>query len=227
MPMESYDIEHAESGGADFRYDMSYVHYPTAAQEGVMTGLGYQGYEWVHPSEGSAVTRNLYPVPEHMDSQYSPYLGYPSPQPTDPMLSPSNYFHHGYGSTVGHIGYPRSEHMFTPIPSCSSDGSPTENRQASGGKPKRKRVQTVVQRKAANIRERRRMFHLNEAFDELRKRLPAFNYEKRLSRIETLRLAMTYISFMQGLSEGKDPDEVKLLRYKRSDDYDDSASSDC
>lgn len=54
------------------------------------------------------------------------------------------------------------------------------------------------------------MFHLNEAFDELRKRLPAFNYEKRLSRIETLRLAMTYISFMKEVSVGHDPKCIKL-----------------
>lgn len=78
------------------------------------------------------------------------------------------------------------------------------------GKPKRKRVQSHSQRKAANVRERRRMFHLNEAFDELRKRLPAFTYEKRLSRIETLRLAMTYISFMKEVSIGRDPKCVKL-----------------
>lgn len=61
---------------------------------------------------------------------------------------------------------------------------------------KRKRVATVAQRRAANIRERRRMFNLNEAFDKLRRKVPTFAYEKRLSRIETLRLAITYISFM-------------------------------
>ncbi|XP_061185687.1 transcription factor ATOH1-like [Saccostrea echinata] len=82
------------------------------------------------------------------------------------------------------------------------------------GKPKRKRVQSKSQRKAANVRERKRMFHLNTAFDDLRKRLPAFNYEKRLSRIETLKLAMTYISFMKEISEGEDPKNVKLKPYK-------------
>ena len=61
---------------------------------------------------------------------------------------------------------------------------------------KRKRVATIAQRRAANIRERRRMFNLNEAFDKLRRKVPTFAYEKRLSRIETLRLAITYISFM-------------------------------
>ncbi|XP_056374370.1 fer3-like protein [Hyla sarda] len=73
------------------------------------------------------------------------------------------------------------------------------------GRPKRKRVITYNQRQAANIRERKRMFNLNEAFDLLRKKVPTFAYEKRLSRIETLRLAIVYISFMTELlnSPGK------------------------
>ena len=79
-----------------------------------------------------------------------------------------------------------------------------------GGKPKRKRIATMAQRRAANIRERRRMFNLNEAFDLLRKKVPTFAYEKRLSRIETLRLAITYISFMAQLVDGKSPKETTL-----------------
>lgn len=71
----------------------------------------------------------------------------------------------------------------------------------SDGKRKRRRIITHEQRKAANIRERRRMFHLNEAFDQLRKRVPTFAYEKKLSRIETLKLAVTYIKFMGDLVE--------------------------
>ncbi|XP_072506331.1 fer3-like protein [Notamacropus eugenii] len=67
------------------------------------------------------------------------------------------------------------------------------------GRPKRKRVITLAQRQAANIRERKRMLNLNEAFDQLRKKVPTFAYEKRLSRIETLRLAIVYISFMTEL----------------------------
>ncbi|XP_039977964.1 neurogenic differentiation factor 2 [Xiphias gladius] len=68
-------------------------------------------------------------------------------------------------------------------------------------KSKRRRIITVVQRQAANVRERKRMFGLNEAFDELRTKVPTFAYEKRLSRIETLRLAIVYISFMTDLLE--------------------------
>ena len=86
----------------------------------------------------------------------------------------------------------------------------------ANGKPKRRRVATVQQRRAANIRERRRMFNLNESFDSLRKKVPTFAYEKRLSRIETLRLAITYISFLAELTEGKDPNDVKLVNMPKS-----------
>lgn len=80
--------------------------------------------------------------------------------------------------------------------SMNINGTPVPNK-----KPRR-RVATLAQRRAANIRERRRMFNLNEAFDKLRRKVPTFAYEKRLSRIETLRLAITYISFMAELLDG-------------------------
>ena len=79
---------------------------------------------------------------------------------------------------------------------CALAGSAHAGYSASS---KRRRNITIVQRKAANVRERKRMYGLNEAFDALRRKVPAFAYEKRLSRIDTLRLAMLYISFMSDL----------------------------
>ncbi|RVE66979.1 hypothetical protein OJAV_G00112580 [Oryzias javanicus] len=79
--------------------------------------------------------------------------------------------------------------------------TPRGFKRLSQGKSRRRRIITVVQRQAANVRERKRMFSLNEAFDELRRKVPTFAYEKRLSRIETLRLAIVYISFMTDLLE--------------------------
>ncbi|XP_044026940.1 fer3-like protein [Siniperca chuatsi] len=89
-----------------------------------------------------------------------------------------------------------NEHLVMGSPrydSCAADRHPN--------KSKRRRIITVVQRQAANVRERKRMFSLNEAFDELRRKVPTFAYEKRLSRIDTLRLAIVYISFMTDLLE--------------------------
>ncbi|KAL7640220.1 UNVERIFIED_CONTAM: hypothetical protein RMT77_009634 [Armadillidium vulgare] len=57
-----------------------------------------------------------------------------------------------------------------------------------------------VQRHAANIRERKRMLSsINSAFDELRTHVPTFPYEKRLSKIDTLRLAIAYIDLLREL----------------------------
>ncbi|XP_070566577.1 uncharacterized protein [Ptychodera flava] len=55
----------------------------------------------------------------------------------------------------------------------------------------------VVQRHAANIRERKRMMNINSGFEELRCHVPTFPYEKRLSKIDTLRLAIAYIALLR------------------------------
>lgn len=96
---------------------------------------------------------------------------------------------------VAHSAQLRTDHVAMGSPTCYSPGSHGHT------KTKRRRIITVVQRQAANVRERKRMFSLNEAFDELRRKVPTFAYEKRLSRIETLRLAIVYISFMTDLLE--------------------------
>ncbi|XP_053624338.1 T-cell acute lymphocytic leukemia protein 1 homolog isoform X3 [Plodia interpunctella] len=67
----------------------------------------------------------------------------------------------------------------------------TETEYQCGGSPYR------VQRAAANVRERRRMLSINSAFDELRVHVPTFPYEKRLSKIDTLRLAIAYIALLR------------------------------
>lgn len=96
-----------------------------------------------------------------------------------------------------------------------SDSSQSEEAVEKSGRVKRRRVQTPYQRKAANVRERRRMCTMNKAFEELRERLPAFDDEKKLSRIETLKLAMTYITFMKDLSDGQQASNVDLCQRQR------------
>ncbi|UYV60474.1 FERD3L [Cordylochernes scorpioides] len=117
--------------------------------------------------------------------------------PSLPWEGPAFHHHHHQASSFSTCG----EHR--PMPSAMGDvmwdsgsSSPSSHHARSPGAKPRRRVATVAQRRAANIRERRRMFNLNTAFDKLRKRVPTFAYEKRLSRIETLRLAIMYIAFM-------------------------------
>ncbi|XP_054267342.1 uncharacterized protein LOC128989473 [Macrosteles quadrilineatus] len=103
--------------------------------------------------------------------------------------------------------------------SCSASSTSS----VSPHKKTRRRVATMAQRRAANIRERRRMFNLNEAFDKLRRKVPTFAYEKRLSRIETLRLAITYISFMSELlnctEKVSDRDTSPLFQIQNQREY--------
>ncbi|CAD5122472.1 DgyrCDS10895 [Dimorphilus gyrociliatus] len=60
---------------------------------------------------------------------------------------------------------------------------------------------TIQTRQAANVRERRRMMSINSAFEELRVHVPTFPYEKRLSKIDTLKLAIAYIALLGDLLE--------------------------
>ncbi|NXO73870.1 ATOH7 protein, partial [Phainopepla nitens] len=56
------------------------------------------------------------------------------------------------------------------------------------------RMETAARRRlAANARERRRMQGLNTAFDRLRKVVPQWGQDKKLSKYETLQMALSYI----------------------------------
>ncbi|CAG2243600.1 helix-loop-helix protein 13-like [Mytilus galloprovincialis] len=67
------------------------------------------------------------------------------------------------------------------------------------------------QRQAANVRERKRMMSINSAFEELRSFVPTFPYEKRLSKIDTLRLAISYIALLRDMLKSKETDPLLFL----------------
>ncbi|XP_010285649.1 PREDICTED: helix-loop-helix protein 13-like [Phaethon lepturus] len=82
-----------------------------------------------------------------------------------------------------------------PSPACPpSLGQPAGG--AAGGAELDSSPGHSHQRRAANVRERKRMLNINQAFDELRCHVPTFPYEKRLSKIDTLRLAIAYIALL-------------------------------
>lgn len=94
--------------------------------------------------------------------------------------------------------------------------------QSNSGKYNRKRKKCgqyqVQQRHAANLRERRRMQSINEAFEGLRSHIPTLPYEKRLSKVDTLRLAIGYISFLADMlnsTTGPDCDLTGSLEQPR------------
>ncbi|XP_048407502.2 transcription factor ATOH7-like [Stegostoma tigrinum] len=74
--------------------------------------------------------------------------------------------------------------------SSSGAGSGLTDSPGSG----KDRLQSCVRRRmAANARERRRMQGLNNAFDRLRKVVPQWGQDKKLSKYETLQMALSYI----------------------------------
>lgn len=53
------------------------------------------------------------------------------------------------------------------------------------------------------------MQSINDAFEGLRQNIPTLPYERRLSKVDTLRLAIDYIAFLSNLLEAaNDPDHV-------------------
>ncbi|XP_015911506.1 pancreas transcription factor 1 subunit alpha [Parasteatoda tepidariorum] len=87
---------------------------------------------------------------------------------------------------------------------------PYADQENVGGRQQRRRrkcvQQQVQQRQAANLRERRRMQSINDAFEGLRAHIPTLPYEKRLSKVDTLRLAIGYIGFLSELvNSGRHP----------------------
>ncbi|XP_012942586.1 pancreas transcription factor 1 subunit alpha [Aplysia californica] len=116
---------------------------------------------------------------------------------------------HGYSMEPSYP-YMSDAHMYTDFPDFQNDpylDSPESDQENCAGyfEPRLSGVGDGVpkkhqQRKAANMRERRRMKSINDAFEHLRRRVPAnTNADRRLSKVDTLRLAIRYISYLSEL----------------------------
>jgi hypothetical protein len=120
--------------------------------------------------------------------------------------------------------------QLSPPPSSTNSLSLTESPSAidshslentKAGQRRRSHQQGNQQRYAANMRERRRMQSINEAFEGLRIYLPTLPYEKKLSKVDTLRLSIAYINFLTDLlnkdaklnSQSMQPKEPKKIIY--------------
>lgn len=103
-----------------------------------------------------------------------------------------------------------STFAFSPVSGCSSSGSetslspraspPAGHQFPTTGKQSR----AFMKRLYTNSRERWRQQHVNLAFAELRKMLPTYPPERKLSKNEILRLAMRYIRFLDKLVKDMD-----------------------
>lgn len=105
----------------------------------------------------------------------------------------------------------------SPCPDDDLPLSDLESSHSSCGKIRRRKKkgshQQLHQRQAANLRERKRMLSINEAFEGLRAHIPTLPYEKRLSKVDTLRLAIGYISFLTELVENDMQSKENIGQY--------------
>lgn len=67
-------------------------------------------------------------------------------------------------------------------------------------------VRVVKRRNTANKKERRRTQSINNAFSDLRDCIPNVPSDTKLSKIKTLRLATSYISYLMTVLDSDDPD---------------------
>ena len=94
-----------------------------------------------------------------------------------------------YGTVPISLGFFGTSLKRRPAPSMGED-YPMQNR-----------------RNFTNSRERWRQYHVNMAFGELRKLLPTYPPDKKLSKHEILKLSMKYITFLNSVLKGMDSSE--------------------
>lgn len=81
---------------------------------------------------------------------------------------------------------------------CSTSSDESGNEEADADSHN-KVDQHVRKRTAANERERKRMHTVNSAFDQLRELVPTYPSTRKLSKIDTLKLACTYIQDLRAI----------------------------
>ena len=84
------------------------------------------------------------------------------------------------------------------------------------------RVRVIKRRNTANKKERRRTQSINNAFTELRDCIPNVPADTKLSKIKTLRLATSYISYLMAVLDAGDapadvPFRAELGRSSKAD----------
>ncbi|KAJ8012041.1 hypothetical protein DPEC_G00064570 [Dallia pectoralis] len=117
--------------------------------------------------------------------------------------------HDGDYCDIGNLSFSSSSSTFSY--ECTDSTSELSPRMEGDGPmlKRRRRMRSDVEmqqlRQAANVRERRRMQSINDAFEGLRSHIPTLPYEKRLSKVDTLRLAIGYINFLAELVQSDMP----------------------
>lgn len=143
-----------------------------------------------HPLEGSCETLygdHDYSAPNNRFSSSQPQVGERQPvywteESTDPQCV----------QTIGNsnVGEPQF------AGSLESASGNLIGAQGSPLSPSKTPPERIIQRVKANKKERRRTQSINQAFSELRRHIPNVPSDTKLSKIKTLRLAISYINHL-------------------------------
>ncbi|XP_033174581.1 pancreas transcription factor 1 subunit alpha-like isoform X1 [Bombus vosnesenskii] len=158
--------------------------------------LGNPAIPALPPHCGAPTTATLPSIPSQLASHTAGSTG---------STSGSEIYLYDENSTDNESAYSSDQENHTRDVIMISRRSQSNRRNGATGKSPR---QAVQQRQAANMRERRRMQNINDAFEGLRAHIPTLPYEKRLSKVDTLKLAIGYIKFLNELvraDKGNDP----------------------
>ncbi|KAE8605926.1 hypothetical protein XENTR_v10010519, partial [Xenopus tropicalis] len=90
----------------------------------------------------------------------------------------------------------------------------------------KRKTTNADRRKAATMRERRRLSKVNEAFETL-KRCTSTNPNQRLPKVEILRNAIRYIESLQSLLRGQEESFYPVLEHYSGDSDASSPRSNC
>ncbi|KAL3879990.1 hypothetical protein ACJMK2_032262 [Sinanodonta woodiana] len=148
-------------------------------------GVGAYGQGYSHPG----------PMVPHEFYQY--------PQMRYPDYSDRTYFHNWiFGGPSP--DYPMSPESYNSAPTPS----PTDICNLGHYEPYNGHMvveRCVKRRTSANKKERRRTLSINTAFSNLRGCIPNVPSDTKLSKIKTLRLAISYISYLMDVLQKNDP----------------------
>ncbi|KAM8880159.1 heart- and neural crest derivatives-expressed protein 2 [Spinachia spinachia] len=159
----------------------------------------------------------------HEDTGAPPYftswlISHADMSPTEyslaPSYSPEYHGNSGAGSTGGmDPHHHHHHHHYGPGGLVPGPGAISVNGTTVGMHPHHTHPRPVKRRPTANRKERRRTQSINSAFAELRECIPNVPADTKLSKIKTLRLATSYISYLMDILD-KDGQQGDTLAFK-------------
>ena len=129
--------------------------------------------------------------------------------------TPSAPHTHGPASHTHGYNHPNGNHRLSPE---SQETSPRSARDIDNESPdsakdrksrKNYKNMTRERRVEANARERTRVHTISAAFEGLRRAVPSYSYNQKLSKLAILRIACTYINALTKLAEEDDSPELQ------------------